>query len=241
MESFVLSRKDCRDIYLKIYFLIVQLVAVNFVLAWFLTYVGDISIWFDDYLSEDGKPQRTILAHIISMMPIILIVLYNFFRKIGYVFKMSFINLLIIFLAVYTHFSMLQLGWKFILICFCCGLIALGILIFSGSILKIKQRFNYDKMKTYLFVLWMLYLLSLFFGSVATFVMNSVFFVLGLVMVFFETQILRSKLSRVRNQQQLDNLLYPFTINIIGNFLLINFYFDSVKLFIKYFSLGEKD
>ena len=241
MEGFVLSRKDCRNVYLKIYFLIAQLVVVNFILAWVITYVGDISIWFDSYLSEDGKPQYTILSTIISLIPMVLIVLYNLFRKIGYVFKMSFINLLIIFLAFYTHYSMLQLGWKFILICFSGGLIALGILIFSGSTLKIKQHFNYDKMKIYLFALWLLYLLSLFLGNVATFVMNLVLFVFGLVLAFFETQTLRSKLSRVRNQQQLDNLLYPFTINIIGNFLLINFYFDSIKLFIKYFSLNEKD
>lgn len=241
MESFVLSRKDCRDIYLKIYFLIVQLVAVNFILAWVITYVGDISIWFDNYLSEDGKPQYTPLSHIISLIPMVLIILYNFFRKIGYVFKMSFINLLIIFLAIHTHYSMLQWGGKFILICFSGSLIALGVLIFSGSILKIKQRLNCNKMRTFLFALWLLYLLSLFLGNVATFVMNLVLFVFGLFLTFLETQILRSKLSRVRNQKQLDNLLYPFTINIIGNFLLINFYFDSIKLFIKYFSLSEKD
>lgn len=240
MESFVLSRKDCTNIYLKIYFLIVQLAAVNFILAWIITYVGDISIWFDNYATEDGNPEYTALSHIFSIMPMILIVIYNCCRKIGYVLKMSFINLLIIFLAVYTHLSMLQYGWKLILMCFIGGLIALGIIIFSGSILKIKHGLNYDKMKTYLFALWLLYLLSLFLGNVATFIINLAFLVLGLVMAFLETQILRSRLVKVRTQQQLDNLLYPFTINIIGNFLLINFYFDSVKLFIKYFSI-EKD
>lgn len=61
MESFVLSRKDCRNVYWRIYFLIVQLVAVNFILAWIITYVNDISIWFDDYSEEDNNLNFTSL------------------------------------------------------------------------------------------------------------------------------------------------------------------------------------
>ena len=111
MESFVLSRKDCLSIYWKIYFLIVQLVAVNFVIAWLMTYVDNISIWFDDYTQENVPWAFTPLAHFLSLMPFFLMIVYTF-RQIGHTFKMTFINLLVISLAVYTHKHMLKLGWE---------------------------------------------------------------------------------------------------------------------------------
>lgn len=241
MESFVLSRKDCRNIYLRIYFLIVQLFAVNFILAYVMTYVDGINIWFDQYTSDEGKPGATVLAQICSLMPIILIVVYNAFRKIGYTLKMTFINLLIIFLALYTHAAMLMLGWKFVLLCFGCSLIAMGILMFAASRLNIKKHINYNKIKFYTFILFIVYLIASIFGKTVTFIGDMVVFVFGLGLAFFETQALRSKLVYIRNQRQLDNLLYPFIVNMIGNCLLINFYYDTVKMFIKYFAISEKD
>ena len=241
MESFVLSKKDCRDIYLKIYFLIVQLFAVNFVLAYVMTYVSDIYIWFDDYTVKDDSLAFTPLAHIFSLMPIILIVVYAFSSQAEQVFKMTFINLIIIFLAMQTHMSMRQYGWEFILACFVFALVAIGILMFSATTLKIKYRLNYNKIKTIILLLWGLSIISVLISNILNFFINLIIFILGLYLAFAETQNLRSRLVKIRTQKQLDNLLYPFILTMIGNFLLINFYFETVKLFIKYFSIPRKD
>lgn len=238
MESFVLSRKDCRAIYWKIYFLIVQLVAVNFVIAWLMTYVDNISIWFDDYTQENVPWAFTPLAHFLSLAPFFLMIVYTF-RQIGHTFKMTFINLLVISLAIYTHKNMLDLGWEFIIGYYIAALIAMGILIFSATMLKIKLKPNYKSVRFVLMLLWTLFLISLLINDTIAFIVNLLISLYGLCLVFFETQKLRSRLLKVRTQPQLDNLIYPFIINMIGNFFLINFYFDVVKLFIKYFSIDK--
>ena len=236
MENFILTKKDCRNIYLKIYFLIVQLALLNFVLAYIMTYVDNINIWFNAYSPKTQDIQVAPWVILLSSVSIVLVITYYFCAQSGAVFKLTFINLLNIFLSLQTHMQMKLLGWKFVLLCFGFSLFLLGLAMFAGSTEKKDYRKYYPKMHLCLAIMFFVYLL---FGIVNTSIiywMDLVLIALGAFLTFLEIQDLRFNLPKVRSQQHLDNLLYPCIMNMFGNFLLMSFFLKSDKIFIKFFS-----
>ena len=221
MESFVLSRKDCRNVYWRIYFLIVQLVAVNFILAWIITYVNDISIWFDDYSEEDNNLNFTFLFWIWYLLCSFLSVIYSTGKRINAVFKMTFIHAFILSLASYTHMHMRAYGWKDILICCILALLIMGLAILTASVSKKDYRKYYEKLTSITVMFFFVYMICYFLDCSFQFWLDCCWILLGSIFTFFETQDVRFNLASVRNQRHLDNLLYPFIMNLIGNFFLM--------------------
>lgn len=221
MESFVLSRKDCRNIYLRIYFLIVQLVAVNFILAWVVTYVHEISIWFDDYATEGNNLNFTSLFWIWYITCSFLTIIYASMKRLNMLFKMTFINAFMLSLVAYTHIYMRTYGWKDILICCILALLIMGLAILTASVSKKDYRKYYAKLTSITVTFFLVYLICYIFDCSFLFWLDCCWILVGSIFTFLETQDVRFNLVHVCNQRHLDNLLYPFVMNLIGNFLLM--------------------
>lgn len=238
-EKFVITPKECRRVYLRLYAFLVYFLTISCVVAAIIVYFPPVHGWF--YLKESTTetPHGSILALAMIFSPLVLLTFYlkNIRKDWMKPVTMGFITIFAILMGCKIHLFLYFLGWKTFLSMFAMMIALIGFTMMLAIIIK-KDFSSLKKMILYIaIVLLVLIIIVQMFRSFETlnYALNSSMVFIGLVFVFVETQDLRRILPNVHNQINFERIFMHSLLNLFANLWLMLVPLDNFKVMLKIF------